>query len=90
MYCLNGLALSVKPLFFYLILMEIDSDTIRLFTSGAATIRDEQYEWKEFATNDDTKRILCVRYPDERIYETYYNPFKEEFRKALNRILPPF
>jgi hypothetical protein len=70
--------------------MEIDSDTIRLFSCGAAKINGVDYEWKEFATNDENKRILCVQFPDERIYETYYNPFKEEFRKALNRILPPF
>jgi hypothetical protein len=77
-------------LFYYLNEMEIDSETIRLFTSGMATVNGQNYDCKEFATNDETKRILCVKYPDERIYETYYNPFKEEFRKALNRILPPF
>ena len=64
-------------------------DTITIISTGMATVNDQQYEYKEFSTEDKHLRILSVRYPDERIYDTYYDPYKEEFKHALKRILPP-
>ncbi len=70
--------------------MNFECNVIREMGCGAARVHEQDYEWKVYLTDKQNVRVLCVRYPDERIYETYYDSNMEEFRKALDRLLPDF
>jgi hypothetical protein len=69
--------------------MENPTITItRKFTEGATSIKGEPdyYEWREFLTTDEKIRAIKV-YLEGGKNQIFYDPYKEEFRKALNRAI---
>lgn len=60
---------------------------LKLLAQGCKTYEGFNYSWMEFTTGDDHLRFVVVEMPDGFLKEVFYDPYKLELKKVLERLI---